>query len=225
MLQEESRKCLYGSSPTPDPPSPIKLLTGGRNKTDGISPFDLPRSNSTGSAGSSHSSGRSTPVNPIPTPYMVPPRYPVATTSVPVVGPAPFPSATLPPGTVCINGNLYQPVTSAGHMPYPTPAPGNQVLSTSQSQRTSPSSAVNKTSPNSTYPIYNTNGYFATNPNTPMNQSNPSNTSRNQSKVSSQTMGPGVSFPTGYYSPATQTQGYPTPFSDPRYRTSPGMAF
>ena len=235
MLQEESKKCLYGSSPTADPPSPLKLAQGARNKTDGVSPFDLPRSNSTGSAGSSHSSGRSTPVNPIPTPWVVPPRNPVATSSaVPVVTPVHYPTTGLPPGIVCINGNYYQPVTSAGHMPgmpYALPThttmTAGQVLPTNQPQKTSPSSSANQTSPNAGYPIYSTNGYFATNPgiNPPKNPTIPT--------VSSQTTRPGMPIPTGYFSPTThfspttQTQGYTTSYPvtgqfDPRYHTSPG---
>ena len=230
MLQEESKKCLYGSSPTTDPSSPIKLLSAGRNRTDGSSHFDLPRSNSTGSAGSSHSSGRSPPVNPIPTPWVVPPRYPVATPSVPVVSPAHYAGSVLPPGTVCINGNYYQPVTSAGHIPvtpYPltthTPVTAGQVFQTSKPQKTSPSSAANQISPNSGgYPTYNTNGYFETNPSV--------NTAKNQpvSTVPSQVMGPGVSIPTRYFSPAVQLQGYQTSYPipgqfDARHHTSAGM--
>ncbi|CAB3980572.1 TGF-beta-activated kinase 1 and MAP3K7-binding 3 isoform X1 [Paramuricea clavata] len=207
ILEQESKKCLYGSSPTPDPPSPLKV----RSRTDGVSPFDLPRSNSTGSAGSSHSSGRSTPVNVIPTPYVVPPRYPVATTAGQVV--TPVHTGGLPPGTVCINGNYYQLVPSTGHVPG---------MPTNNPQNTSPSASVaNHTSPNTGYPIYSTNGYFTTDSgrNTPKNPP--------ISTVAPQGVGPGMSIPTGYFSPASQTQGYSTSYPvaglfDPRYHTLPG---
>jgi hypothetical protein len=222
MLEQESKKCLYGSSPTPDPPSPLKA----RSRTDGVSPFDLPRSNSTGSAGSSHSSGRSTPVNVIPTPYVVPPRYPVATTAGQVV--TPVHTDGLPPGTVCINGNYYQPVTSTGHvpgMPFPSPThppvSTGEMLPTNNPQKTSPSASVaNHTSPNTGYPIYSTNGYFATDSgrNTPKNPP--------ISTVAPQGVGPGMSIPTGYFSPASQTTSYPVAgLFDPRYHTLPGITF
>ena len=202
MLEIESKKCLYGSSPTSAPPTPDTSgpVNLARLKMDTTPPFDLPRSNSTGSAGSSHSSGRSTPVNPIPTPWVIPPRYPVATTAGQIATPVHYPTSTLPPGIVCINGNYYQQL----------PAP-NQISPKDQPQ--SPSlSRANKTSPNSGYPMYSTNGFFAT-------------TAGRQTPTSAplQTMAPGASIPTGYFLPASQQQPYQVlNHLDPIYRTSPG---
>ncbi|XP_028415427.1 TGF-beta-activated kinase 1 and MAP3K7-binding protein 3-like isoform X1 [Dendronephthya gigantea] len=200
MLRRESDKGMYGSSPTADPVLPADplgnlRLTAGRNRVESTPPFDLPRSNSTGSAGSSHSSGRSTPVNPIPTPWIAPPRYPT---------PAPLrqitPPMALPPGTLFINGNFYQPYR-------PRPGPPGQV-SPIDNQMGTPSTLPrvtnSRTSSNAAYPIYSTNGYFQTSVAGTPAQNQPT------TMVSSKTVGPGVSIPTSFFTPTRQTQGYPT---------------
>ena len=204
MLEIESKKCLYGSSPTsgpptPDTPGPVNLA---RFRTDAMLPVDLPRSNSTGSAGSSHSSGRSTPVNPIPTPWVIPPRYPVATTAGQIAKPMHYPTTTLPPDTVYINGNYYQRLPATGQI-----SPNDQPLGSSPSLP-----RANKTSPNSGYPIYSTNGFFAT------------SASRNTPTTAPlQSVASGMSIPTGYFLPTSQPQPYPMVSQfDPRYHTSPG---
>ena len=205
MLEVESNKGLYGSPSTPDPPSPVKLPIGPRNRIENTPPFPLPRSNSTGSAGSSDTSGRSTPVNPIPTPWVVPPRYPVPTLPAQVVPPGGYPTSVLPPGTVCINGNYYQPVkipNTSQISPIDKPQVGGQS-----------SSEGKQISPNAGYSLYNTNDYFtsATGRSTPT------------SMVSSQATGPGVATPTGYFTPASQPQSYPVASRiDQRYHTLPG---
>ena len=203
MLRRESDKGMYGGSPTADQMIPTDLFgnprsASGRNRTESTPPFDLPRSNSTGSAGSSHSSGRSTPVNPIPTPWMAPPRY---STPSPLRQGAQ--SMALPPGTLLINGNYYQPYCpTSGSQGQISPIDNQMGNSQTLSRVT-----TNRTSPSAVYPIYSTNGYFQTNVAGTLPQIQP------PAMVSSKPAGPGVSIPTRYFTPARQTQGYPTAYA------------
>lgn len=197
MLEQESKRCLYGSSPTtPDPPSFLKSPHAYRNSA---SPScELPRSNSTGSAGSSHSSGRSTPVNATPTPWLVPPGSYAPNIARQVSSPG-----ILPPGTVCINGSYYQPLPNAGPMPgVPYPVPISNVHTSPKSQQTSPVLA-NQTLQNSAYPAFN-NSYCKTGAGQATNQCVPLST------ISPQAIQPGVVIPTGYFAPTSQT--YPSSY-------------
>ena len=141
MLEAESTRRLYGSSPTPAASSmpPERTKDGAKPKfslpnTVHASPVDLIRSNSVGSSGSS---GRSTPVNQIPTPWVVPTFNQQVIPSNHYLS---TPTSQLPPGMVYTSGGYFHPAI---------PAAGQHV-----------SPMTNHTSPNAG--PTSTSGYFAT---------------------------------------------------------------
>ena len=199
ILEGESIKCLYGSSPTHDIPNflmkglkAIGPKVGPGSTANSGSPVGFNRSNSTGSTSSGHSSGRSTPVNVIPTPWVVPKSHAPVTNAGYTLTPNQY--SSVPPSHMSsgmvyspINSSYYHPTAGAGHhgllttpggILHFTAMPSGRQISPRESypplndnaytQGTIPGlmgadNRINQTSPNVVYPLHSTNDFYQIN--------------------------------------------------------------